>query len=231
MIIGILQPGYLPWLGFFDQIFHTDKFVILDDVQYTTRDWRSRNRIKTPNGVIWLTVPTHGTQHDIINQVKIDYGNNWQKKHLKSIEFSYKKAPSFNWLMPDLKKIINRKFTFLLDLDIELIYCIMKKIGIQTEILFSSSLKIVERDKSLRMLRIVEKLGGNHLLEGKAGLNYIDINIFTEKGIKVEFQDYKHPVYPQLWGEFIPYLSVIDLLFSCGNDSLKYIVGEKERKK
>ncbi|MEI6221561.1 MAG: WbqC family protein [bacterium] len=226
MRIGILQPGYLPWLGFFEQLAKVDIFVLYDDVQYTTKDWRSRNKIKTANSSIWLTVPTHGSQQLLINEVKLVQDNVWKKKHLKSIELSYKKAPYFDWLMPDLERIINKELKYLIDLDSELITMLANKIGIKTNIINSSSLNIQQPDKNIKIIETIKALDGTYFYDGKSSQEFIDVPLFNQHGITVEFQDYKHPTYPQLWGTFVPYLSVIDLLFNVGEESFKYIINK-----
>jgi len=169
MRIAVLQPGYLPWLGFFDQEMSVDQFVIYDNVQYDRRGWRNRNRVKTPNGM-WLTVPVlqKGLYDQIIRDVKIE-------------------------------------------LDMAMIRWMNGRIGIKTDIVMASDLG-VSGQKSERLLEICRKLGANEYFSGAAARHYLDIGIFSEAGIKVYFQEYMHPVYPQLNGGFVSHLSALDLI-------------------
>jgi len=223
--VGILQPGYLPWLGFFEQLYRSDIFVIYDDVQFEKGSWRNRNRIKTPQGIQWLTVPVlKGRQgFQIIKDVRINNSVPWQKKHIKSIRQNYSKAVHFDYYTDELFGIIGKHFDFLLNLNIELIDWFCKMLGIQTKTILSSEL-YMQGNGIERLIRIIKHLGGDTFYEGSAGRNYIDVNTFENSDIKVQFQDYKHPVYYQLYGDFIPYLSIIDLLFNHGPETLNIIL-------
>src|SRR3990167_3554003 len=173
MRIGILQPGYLPWLGFFEQMYRSDIFVIYDDVQYDKDSWRNRNRIKTPNGTRWLTVPVRidFEERPLINEVKIDNAKDWRKKHLFSIRQNYSKASFF-------KKYIN---IFAESLDMK-----------DKKIIMSSALN-VKGNRMDRLLNLCKKFGADTFYEGAAGRDYIDDGYFAKNGIKVEYQDYRHP--------------------------------------
>ncbi|MBW2319331.1 MAG: WbqC family protein [Deltaproteobacteria bacterium] len=222
--IGILQPGYLPWLGFFEQVYRCDVFVLYDDVQFEKGSWRNRNRIKTSMGLQWLTVPVllKGLDFPLIKNVVINSSVPWQKKHIKSIIQNYFKTPFFETYADGLFKIISRSWKYLVDLDIELIHWLAKQLDIKTVIRLSSDLNISGSNVQ-RLIDIIHALNGNCFYEGSAGENYIDVSLFERSGISVTFQDYKHPVYPQLYGEFLSHLSIIDLLFNCGSDSLKVL--------
>lgn len=222
--VGILQPGYLPWLGFFEQVYRCDVFVLYDDVQFEKGGWRNRNRIKTSTGPQWLTVPVllKGLDFPSIKDVIINSSVPWQKKHIKSIMQNYSKAPFFETYADGLFGILNRSWKYLVDLDIQLIHWVAKQLNIGTEIRLSSDLNITGSNVH-RLIDIIHALNGNHFYEGSAGENYIDASIFERSGISVTFQDYKHPAYPQLHGNFLSHLSIIDLLFNCGSDSLKVL--------
>jgi hypothetical protein len=219
--VGILQPGYLPWLGFFEQICRCDVFVLYDDVQFERGSWRNRNRIKTPSGPHWLTVPVlrKGEGFCLIKDVVINSSVPWQKKHIKAIAQHYSKAPFFGHYAEGLFDILNRPWRFLIDLDVELIYWLVTELSIETPIVLSSDLGI-PGDNVQRLIGIIHSLGGNHFYEGSAGKNYIDVRLFEKEGIFVTFQEYGHPRYPQLYGDFMSHLSIIDLLFNCGPESL-----------
>jgi hypothetical protein len=227
MRVGILQPGYLPWLGFFEQVYRCDVFVLYDDVQFDKNSWRNRNRIKTPDGPLWLTVPVSHRGHtsQTLLETKISEKKRWRRKHLNSIKTYYGKAPYFDRYIEDLTRFYQQEWSYLVDLDIALINYFLKELGITTPILRSSELGISGK-KTDRLIAICKSLGATAFYEGAAGRNYIEEEKFRQAGIELEYQDYQHPVYPQLYGEFIPYLSVIDLMFNCGNESLKIIIGE-----
>jgi hypothetical protein len=223
MIAVILQPGYLPWLGFFEQMWRSDIFVIYDNVQFDKNGWRNRNRIKTVQGIKWLTVPVHVTLGDRIKDIRIDNTINWQKKHLKSLELAYAKAPFFKNYFQSIEGVLKRNWEYLLDLDAALIGEISKLLGLKRKLLFSSKLGIDENGKIGRLINICKALGADTFYEGAAGKNYIEDSEFKKAGIKIEYQDYKHPVYSQLHGDFVSHLSVIDLIFNEGPRSLEIL--------
>ena len=218
--IGILQPSYLPWLSYFEQIHHCDVFVLLNGVQYDKGGWRNRNRVKTANGVCWLTVPVKSKGSPPLYDVRIDNGQNWQRKHLDTIKQSYAKSPHLSTYLPGLENILGHPWLFLSNLNTVLINWLCEQLGITTRIVRCSD---TEGDAHTRLIKIIHSYLGDRFYEGEAGRDYIDVERFEANGIQVEFQDYKHPVYPQLHGEFVSHLSVIDLLFNCGPESLEIL--------
>ena len=222
MMVGILQPGYLPWLGFFEQMYRCDIFVIYDDVQYDKQGWRNRNRIKTPQGAQWLTVPVLSKfeEHTSVCEIKVNNEVNWRKKHLFSIQQNYSKARYYRAYSSIFEETYARNWDYLIDLDLHFIIALAQGMGIDHKKMVRSSTLGVSGDKIDRLIAICQKFNADILYEGAAGKNYIDPRVFSQKGIHVEFQDYLHPVYRQLYGEFIPYLSAIDLLFNQGERSL-----------
>jgi hypothetical protein len=227
--ISILQPGFLPWLGFFEQIYRCHTFVLYDDVQFEKGSWRNRNRIKTPNGAQWLTVPVilKGQGFPAIREVVINTSVPWQKKLIKTITQNYSKAPFFNLYADGVFDILSRSWKYLIDLDLELIDWIVKQLRISTPLLLASHLGI-SGSHVQRLIDIIRSLQGNHLYEGSAGRNYIDEAVFEQAGISVTFQDYLHPEYPQLHGDFLSHLSIIDLLFNCGPESRGILIGANQ---
>lgn len=228
---GVLQPGYLPWLGFFDQVARSETFVLLDDVQYTVNDWRNRNRVKTKDGVKWLTVPVmkKGHMDMLIREMKIDNSQPWQRKHWGTIERNYRRARFFLDYADELRGFYEGRWEYLADLDHELTYWLAEKLGIKTKFLVSSKdLRITTEDKNERLFILCDKIGVDALYVGAAGANYMDPKLYAERGITVIFQDYKHPVYNQLFGEFAPYLSALDLLLNEGPRSLEIIMKGSE---
>ena len=229
MTVVILQPGYLPWLGFFDQMYKSDRFVILDDVQYDKHSWRNRNRIKTDRGIQWLTVPVliSGKNQPIIKGVLIDNKMNWRKKHLKGIEQNYKKSQFFKDYFYIFEETFSKEWKYLIDLDMEFIYRLNAVLGLNRKIIFASDLNI-KTDKTERLITICQMLNASKYLTGDAAKDYIDEDEFTKNNIELEFHNYSHPTYKQLYGEFIPYLSIIDLIFNHGDESLEILTGQKK---
>jgi hypothetical protein len=220
MRLAVLQPSYLPWLGYFDQIDRVDVFVYYDDVQYDKNGWRNRNRIKGPNGPVWLSVPVKHSGRGLqnINEVEMD-GQGWSRKHLRSLEQFYAKAPYGRDYMPGLVELLSRPWARLADLDIAVNDAIVRWLGLDTRIVRSSSLGI-EGDRNERLIRICRHFAADRYLSGNAAKVYVDEAAFAEMGISVEWQDYSHPVYPQMHGPFVSHLSIIDLLMNAGPDSL-----------
>lgn len=232
MRIAVLQPGYLPWLGFFDQEISVDQFVLYDDVQFDRRGWRNRNRLKTPDGFVWLTVPVvqKGKYDQVIREVRIDNDRPWRKKHIGTVRNFYAKAPYFDSLFPEFESIIMKDWEFLWELDLAMIEWMNRLIGIDTPIVQASSLD-VSGEKSGRLLDICRKLRANEYYSGAAARHYLDLNLFEEAGIDVYFQEYDHPTYPQLYGDFVTHLSALDLLMVAAGEAKKIIESGSKWKK
>jgi hypothetical protein len=237
MIITIHQPQYLPWHGYFDKIDQSDIFVILDDVQFKKNEWQNRNRIKTSQAWQWITVPIlHSFPEDIKN-IRIDNKSDWKRKHLNTLITNYSKARFFKDYITFFKDIIynqNQGWNYLVDLNIEIIYYLLDVLGVKREIMLSSSLQLNEKpthpyrtrledESSERLINICKLIGGDTYLSGQGGQNYMNVKRFHEEGINVVFQDFKLTPYNQLFGDFIPNLSVIDLLFNHGKESMDII--------
>lgn len=222
--IAVLQPSYLPWLGFFEQMMSVDTFVLYDDVQYTKNDWRNRNRLKMIDGFVWLTIPVKSSVSLQIREIRIDSSKCWQKKHQKTIAQLYSKTPYFEEVSALLESIWNTKYEFLLDVVMDSIYSIVEYLNIETKIIYSSEIK-VSGDKNEKLVNMCKILSASRYYSGLAAQNYLDIELFKKNGIEVAFQHYKHPVYPQLYGDFVSHLSIIDLLFNCGKKSKEIIKG------
>lgn len=225
--IGIIQPSYIPWRGFFDFIHEVDVFVFLDDVQYTVRDWRSRNRIKTRDGKTqWLTVPVAGGRNQLIREVRVDNAQAWQRKHLAILRHNYGKTPYFSQYFRELEDIYGRSFDRLSDLDIELTERIAGWLGIGTEIVLSSGLG-AEGVKDDRLLQLVQKLDGDAYLSGPAARAYLRPDIWQAAGIRLGYKDYSgYPEYKQISPPFEPAVTVLDLLFMTGPEAPEYIWGK-----
>lgn len=224
MRAAILQPSYLPWPGHFFWAFHCDTFIFLDDVQFTRRDWRNRNKIKTAKGPQWLTVPiiTKGKFNQIILETKIDNSINWRKKHWLSIKHHYSRAPYFKSYEMVLQEIYLRDWDYLVDLSIYSMAAISKLIGLKTIFIRSSKIKVTGT-KTERLVNICKKVGATEYLTGERAKSYIKEELFKIEKIKIVYQDFKPIVYPQLYGEFVPYLSMLDMLLNCGEGSIHYL--------
>ena len=218
--VVILQPGYLPWLGFFDQLHRADVFVYYDDVQYDKHGWRNRNRIKTQNGPQWLTVPVrHGEDgFPSIVDVEIDPRTPWARKHVASIRQAYARAPFLDDYMPALEELLERKWDRLVDLDLACAALMAGWLGLDTRIERSSVLGIGGA-RTERLVNICRRFGASRYLSGDSAQSYLDVAVFEAHGITVEWQQYAHPTYPQLHGPFVPYMSALDLVFNCGADA------------
>ena len=226
MKVAVLQPGYLPWLGFFDQLRRADVFVYYDDVQYDTHGWRNRNRIKTQNGPIWLTVPVRhsGLDRPRILDVEIDGRSKWAKKHVASLRQAYAGAPFTRAYMPALEELLFRPWERLVDLDMAAAELMAEWFGLRRRIERASLLGI-DGGQSDRLLNICRHFGASTYVSGAAARDYLDVPLFERHGIHVEWQQFAHPVYPQPHGEFVPYLSAIDLLLNCGGEAAAVLQG------
>lgn len=226
-----MQPTYIPWLGYFDLLDAVDKFIFLDDVQLEKRSWQIRNRIKTSHGELYLTVPIRMTKSRnqlMINEAIIDDEISWRKKHLKSIFLNYKKSTCFDEIFPFLERLIRNEISKLCDLNANIILAISNKIGINTKFMFSSNLKHVLNKKTLRLISICKEVGCNEYLSPQGAAAYIEINLpgrkFSENKIDLFYQNYEHPIYDQLYFKFLPFMSILDLLFNRGfAEALKII--------
>ena len=225
MILTAHQPVYLPWLGLFHKIALADLFCYFDIVQYQRKDYNNRNKIKTSNGELWLSVPVESKNHLSKNVSKIlIVQDNWVKKHLKSIELNYKKTPFFKDYFPELQSIlINDSKDSLGYLNLKLLEYFMECLKIDTPIVKASDCSFEGIGSDL-VLDMCVKLGADNYIFGEQGKNYADVKAFKEAEIVVEFQNYIHPVYRQMGRDFLPYMSIIDLLFNEGDKSYEILM-------
>jgi hypothetical protein len=227
-IFAIHQPNYLPWLGYFYKIAKSDIFVFLDIVQYPRgQSFAARNRIKTPNGSSFLTIPIsipHGFS-GMVGYHQVKFANDkWKKKHLKTIEFCYKKSKFFTEIFSLLLTEIDRHQS-LVDLNIGLIDAICDYLKIKTKCIRLSEILTDVRQKTELIIDIGKAVDGNIYLSGQGGgHDYNDEKLLTRNDIRLIYSDFKHPNYPQLWGAFESHLSIIDLLFNCGPDSSQILL-------
>ena len=217
----VLQPGYLPWLGYFDLMHKADVFVHYDDVQFDKHGWRNRNRVKGPKGPVWLTVPVRhgGRSGQSILDVEIDDRQDWRRKHVSTVGQLYARAPFLPAILPRLAEILERPWGRLVDLDLAIVGWLAAELGIATPCHRASELGIAG-DRNERLIDLCRHFGATRYLSGNSAQDYLDVARFRAAGIDVAWHDYAHPTYAQLHGDFIPYLSVLDLLLNVGKSSL-----------
>jgi hypothetical protein len=223
-VLGMIQSNYIPWRGYFDFIKSSDVFVIYDDVQYTAKDWRNRNIVKTATGPTWVTVPVaHSlSSPKTILESCILYDRDWARKHVGTVTSAYARAPFFKRYAQGYFDLLHSKFETISQLNVALIRWAMDILEIKTPILFSTDFNPtgVRTD---RILDIVAKIGAKQYLVGPSAQSYIEVDKFKAAGIDLEFKTYSYPEYPQLHGKFDPRISIIDLIFNCGPTSANYI--------
>lgn len=222
MKIAIHQPNYLPWIGYFDKLDQVDKFVILDTATHSKSGYINRTKIKTPQGNLVLTVPLKNKEIPI-NELKIQNNAKWYVSHWKAIEANYKKCPYWSTYKDGFEKIYQSSWENIAPLNIALIRHITSLLAIKTQIILESDLQMDFGSKNARNVNIVSHLGGDVYLSGIGARVYNDESAFNDHDIKLIYQDFQHPVYPQRWGNFEPYLSIIDMLFNCGPETMEII--------
>jgi len=233
-VVSIHQPAYIPWLGYFHKLSQSDIHVFYDDAEYSKNNLFNRNKIKTPQGEQWLTIPVgcHSTQK--INQTKITPNTNWQKKHWKAIKGNYVRARNFAEYEDFFEKLYQKQWNYLSELTIEMNKALCKLLGIKTKFFVSSELdvkgksneKLINICKAVRADTYLSGKGAVDVLSNDSGKPYLDQAMFTKENIKVQVQEFIYPTYKQLWGEFIPNLSILDVLFNCGAFTRNYLVKE-----
>ena len=228
MILTAQQPVYLPWLGLFHKIAIADKFCFFDNVQYQEYNWNNRNKIKISNGSsVWLTVPVLHRLHLERSYLDIEIHNilPWQRKHWRTIEHNYSKAPYFDLYAKKLRKFYEVKWKFLVDLNYEMLLFFLDVLNISVPVVRMKDYSFKGRKSDL-VLDMCSQLEATVFLFGELGKNYADIEAFKSLGVLPVFQKYKHPIYPQLYGSFVSHLSVIDLLFNCGTRSIDMVFSD-----
>lgn len=226
MNVVILQPSYIPWRGYFDQIRRADLFIFYDDIQYDKHGWRNRNQIKTHQGKQWLTIPVNSkgvTSGIPIKDVRIDWSKPWAKSHLKSLTISYSKSPHFKSYLPLLESMFERKDEMLADFTIETSILLARELGFtSTRFMRSSELSNVDGQKTDRVINVLKQVGATHYLCGPSASSYMEPEKFASAGISFEYMQYHYPEYPQLHPPYDQFVSILDLLFMTGKDAIKY---------
>ena len=227
MKVAINQSNYISWKGYFDMIKSVDLFILYDDVQYTRRDWRNRNKIKTPHGLKWLTIPVNvkGRYLQKIKDTTIS-DQNWNIAHLKTLKGSQTKCRYFKDVYPFVEDLYLKadQFKTISDINYHFITGICEYLDIDTKIVFSSEYDLSEERKTDRLIDICRQAGATEYISGPLAKDYIIKDKFDEFDIKLTWMNYdNYPIYPQLYGEFVHKISILDLLFNCGSDSKNFI--------
>jgi hypothetical protein len=196
---------------------------LLDTVQYKKNEFQNRNRIKTADGWQWLTVPVTYRFLQRIEEVGVNQTVDWQRKHLQALKTNYSKAPFFDSYYPSFEDFYQESYEKIVDVNVACIELLMELLGLERKLVLASSLQVNTEDPTLRLVEICQALGGAAYLSGKDGAKYMDTDMFASHQIDILFQDFKHPQYPQCFGTFEPNMSVVDLLFNCGPESLATI--------
>ncbi len=223
--VAILQSNYIPWKGYFDMIAAVDEFIIYDDMQYTKRDWRNRNQIKTPQGVQWLTIPVQvkGKYFQSIRDTEVN-GFEWAEQHWNKLELNYRKAPYYDEVSSWLKPLyFSQQYSHITHINLAFIKAICNYLSITTTITHSWDYALNE-GKTERLADLCTQAAATGYVSGPAAKDYIDESVFTDKCISLSWFDYTgYSEYSQLWGEFAHGVSILDLLFNCGKDSHRYM--------
>jgi hypothetical protein len=223
--VAIVQSNYIPWKGYFDMIAAVDEFILYDDMQYTRRDWRNRNQIKTPQGVQWLTVPVQvkGKYDQKIKETLID-GSDWAARHWKSLTQNYRRAPHFDEIAAWIEPLYTAEtYTHISQLNRRFIEAICNYLGIKTVITNSWDYTPVD-GKTERLADLCAQAGGMEYISGPGAKDYVEESIFTDMNIKLTWFDYAgYQQYSQQWGEFTHGVTILDLLFNTGKDAPQYM--------
>ncbi|MEW6544194.1 MAG: WbqC family protein [Nitrospirota bacterium] len=228
MRVAIHQPQFLPWLGYLDKIDRADLFVILDNVQFKRNEWQNRNRIRTAQGWQWLTVPVLHHFGQRINEVLVNGQTDWKAKHLRAIEMHYAAAPHRARFLEGLRRIYREPWDRLAGLNLAVLRWLLDAFGIKTPLRLASEMGALREEATDRLVDICRITGATSYLAGAGAPGYMDVDRFTASGVALEFQTFRHPVYPQCYEPFVPGMAAIDLLFMCGDAALQRLRDARE---
>ncbi len=228
-VVAIHQPNFLPYAGFFQKMILCDVFVLYDTAQFSRREYHSRNRIKTPHGVRWLSVPIRNTGISAIKEVETDEDQPWRDRFRKTLQVSYARTPHYREFAPEIQHVLESSKTGRLgDLNVALIRFLMHSLGIETPLLLASTLGAIRSmDPSGRLVELTQAAGGDCYLSGSGALEYLDPSKFTNVALHVV--RFTARPYPQPWGRFVPNLSALDALFNCGRDAAQLLFDGDEK--
>ena len=227
----MLQSNYIPWKGVFDLIHRVDMFVFYDDVQYTKKDWRSRNKIPTKNGELWLSVPvdSKGKRDQLVCQAQINRETDWQAQHKRTLTLNYSKAPYFEqykWILDDF--YTDHEWTSLSEMNVYMTQKLASVLGITTEFVYGPDLHCEGDKDGGKVLKICEKLGCDYFINGPASREFMNEQKFIDAGVTLEYMSYQYPKYKQRVYPFDHYVSVLDLIFNTGDKAPWYIWGWRD---
>ena len=229
--VAIVQSSYIPWKGYFDLIRGADHFILYDDVQYTSRDWRNRNRIKTKDGVMWLSIPVEirGRRTQRVRDARVA-DMSWNRQHWKALAAAYARAPYFTTYREALEDMYRQATSpWLIEINRRFIEAICEWFGIATRLSSSSEFTLVE-DRSARLLDLCRQVGARRYLSGPAARDYLDMGLFERAGVAISFIDYSHyPEYPQLHPPFDHTVTALDLLLNMGTAAPQYLLPSPAR--
>ncbi len=214
-VAAIHQPNFLPWLGFFHKMVSADIFILLDNVPYSKNSYQNRVKIKSAQGEQWLTVPvlTKGRFGQLTCDVPINNAGRWQNRHLAALRTNYQRAPCFEQVLTWLEPFYRKTYAKLADFNRALIEAVVHQLKLPVSLVDASSLASDGSGAGL-LLQLVQAVGCDVYLSGPSGRDYLDMSIFQQSGVEVRFQQFQHPFYPQLYDDFIPGLSIVDLLMN-----------------
>lgn len=227
--VGIIQSCYIPWRGYFDFIKSVDVFIVHDDLQYTKLDWRNRNRIKTPNGPKWLTVPVVGSQsHQTrICDTLISYQQDWITEHVRQLKNNYGRTPYFSYYAEPFFEILSMRYKTISELNVVIMRWLLKILGIQTPIIMSMELD-PRGVKTDRVIDLLNKVGATSYLSGPSAKSYLDEQKFIENKIALEYKCYDYEPYEQIYGPFLGEVTILDLLFHKGPSTPEFLTSRIE---
>lgn len=226
MLVAIHQLHYLPWLRYLDKIQRSDVFIVLDDIQYNKNGWQNRNKVKTASGPVVLTVPVCAKAGQRLDETRIHNEVEWRKKHWRTLEQNYRKAAYFDEYAPFFEDTYSRPWESLNALNRHMLTFYLQVLGVDTPIMYSSDLP-VPGIATERLLHLVQAVGGTEYYTGAYALEtYLNANLLEDAGIAVQIQDWQSQEYPQLHGDFVPDLSIVDLMMNCGPESLEVLCGQ-----
>jgi hypothetical protein len=218
-VIAIIQPSFLPWLGYFEQMAYADVFVYFDDVQYTRKDWRNRNRLLSPQGAKYVSVPVvHTDRMDTrILSARVDHSRDWRREICEQIRNWYRRAPYLDVYLPKLSALLQVECPRLVDLIYPINRWLQQELAVDVPVHLSSDVPGKAEDRNQKILDICRHFEADVLYDGKAAENFIDQQFFGENGVRVVFQQYQPQPYPQQGGgDFVSHLSSLDTLLNCG---------------
>lgn len=228
--VVIHQPDFIPYLGFFHRFLSADLYLVLDHVQFvngTARAWTHRDKIKTPKGAQWLSISVQKVPRDTpINQVELSDIVEWRGANLRLLEDNYGRVSYYDEIMPSLRRLYAEPTKMLVDFNLCSIRMLMALLDVERPLVLSSALA-PKGHKNELLVDLLQKVGAGRYLSGVGARDYLDESLFKAAGIEVLWQDFQHPVYPQQFGEFEPYLSAIDMLFNCGVEESRRLLRGK----